>query len=104
MNPTSLFSNLMRAFDEASRADQLRLLEQSARLAQQRSLQAAEQASAQPLVVHKDGFAPAQQVPVALGQNAGQVVRVTSRLDSDRAALERRQLSANAAVALASRG
>lgn len=89
MNPvSSLFHNIVQAFDEASRADQQRMAEQTHRLAQQRQARDAEAATAQARVeVQRDGFAPPRPQPVALGQGTFAQVR---RVDAeDRVAKER---------------
>lgn len=68
---SSLFSTLMQAFDAASRADQMRLMEQSTRQAQaRRAAEANAATSLANVVVRSDGFEAVKQVPVTLAQSA----------------------------------
>ena len=68
MNVSSLFSSMMRAFDDASRADQARMMEQSTRLTQARRAQEAHATTMLPRVEQPgDGFEVVRRKLVSLG-------------------------------------
>jgi hypothetical protein len=89
----------MNAFDIASRMDQMRMMEQSTRLNQQRQTQAAQVATVQAKVaVRSDGFEVVRSAPVALSQSAP--VEVESSVKKDLGTFRRNELVDSAKLAL----
>jgi hypothetical protein len=61
------FSNMIQAFDLASRMDQMRMMEQTQRLAQQRTIAEAQSSTVKATVAVKgDGYEVVRQAPVSL--------------------------------------
>lgn len=81
---SSIFGNLIQAFDLASRMEQLRLMEQSVRLTQQRATVEAQASTVQARVtVRADGFEAVRQAPVALASAQSAPVEVETSLKKD---------------------
>ena len=81
---SSIFGQLMNAWDLASKMDQMRMVEQNTRLSQQRSAAASQAATVQPRVAVKDGYELVRTTPVSLSDSQPIEVETRGQLKSFR--------------------